>query len=165
MDREGERYLPSEVDEFIEVYGFKARQDLVKEKGIYGVIRDWKTSGNMDTFEYDMEETFDYVLSMSFYYVLVLSKYDVRSMVFLDVLSKKEPYGSFVYRLKAERIVTKVQEYIKPLMDDLIRAYAHNIREPIKPLTGQPVSRGEMMKSPYYPFMKGSIQETISEPR
>lgn len=165
VDKDKNRYLPSEVDEFIKAYGREKRQELVKDNGIFWVIRDWKTSGNMDNFEYDMEETFDYVISMSFYYVLVLAKYKVSSHVFLDVLSKKEPYWSYIYRLKPERIIDKVKFYIKPLIEDLIRAYEHNIREPIKPLTGEPVTRNEMMSSKYYPYMKWAIQEKIIEPR
>ena len=165
VDKNENRYLPVEVDEYIETEWRDARMKLVKNEGIYWIIRDWKTSGNMDTFEYDMEETFDYVMSMSFYFVLVLAKYWVRSHVFLDVLSKKEPYWSFVYRLKPDRIIDKLKFYIKPLIDDLIRAYEHNVREPIKPLTWSPVTRWEMMKSKYYPMMKWAIQDKISEPQ
>lgn len=164
VDSDDNRYLPEEVDEYIESEGRDARMSLVKEQWIYWVIRDWKTSWNMDTFEYDMEETFDYVLSMSFYFVLALAKYWVKSHVFLDVLSKKDPYWSYVYRLKPDRILDKIKYYIKPLIDDLIRAYKHDVRDPIKPLTWEPVSRGEMMKSKYYPFMEWAVQDKISEP-
>lgn len=164
IDKDENRYLPSEVEEYIEIEWYDAWMKLVELNWIYWMIRDRKTSWNMDTFEYDMEETFDYVLSMSFYFVLVLAKYWVRSHVFLDVLSKKDPYWSYVYRLKPDRIVDKIKFYIRPLMDDIIRAYANDIWEPIKPLTGEVVSRGEMMKSPYYPYMKWAIQDRISEP-
>jgi hypothetical protein len=33
------------------------------------LIRDWKTTGRFDTFEYNIDTTFDYVLSMAFYFV------------------------------------------------------------------------------------------------
>ena len=160
-DKDGDRYLPSEVDDFIETEGPVAWKNMVKEKWMYGIIRDWKTSGNLESFEYDMYWNYDYVFSMSFYYVLALAKYGVRSEVFLDVVGKKEPHGSYVYRMKQAAMVKKIQEEVKPLMDDLVRAYEHNIREPIKPLTGEPVSREEMMKSDYYPYMAGSIQKDL----
>ena len=164
IDKDENRYLPQEVDEYIAAQWREEWVKLIKDNSIRWIIRDRKTSWNMDTFEYDMEETFDYVLSMSFYYVLALAKYGVSSDVYLDVLSKKDPFWSYIYRLKPERIVDKIRFYIKPLTDDLIRAYANDVWEPIKPLTGEPVSRGEMMKSKFYPYMKGAIQDKISEP-
>lgn len=82
-----------------------------------------------------MEENWDYILSMSFYYVLVLCKYGVTSDVYLDVLGKQEPYGSVVYRLKKEKIRRKIQEEVKPLLQALQRAHAHDVRLPVKPLT------------------------------
>lgn len=164
VDKDGNRYLPSEIDEYIKVEGTEARLKLVADLGMYGVIRDRKSTGSMDRFEYDMEETFDYVLSMSFYFVLVMAKYNIRSEVYLDVLDKKEPHWSMIYRLKPNRIVDKVKNYIKPLIDDLIRAHTHNVRDPIKPLSGEPVSRYEMMKSPYYSYMQWSLQDKIIEP-
>lgn len=164
VDKDNNRYLPEEVDEFVEIQGRAKRQELVKSEQITGIIRDRKTCWNMDRFEYDMEETFDYVLSMSFYYILAFAKYGVKSSVYLDVLNKQEPYWSYIYRLRPDRIVDKIQNTIKPLIDDLIKAYEHNIWDPIKPLTGQPVSRNEMMKSKYYPYMTWAVQENVIEP-
>lgn len=137
----------------------------MKSEGIVAELRDRKTCGNFNTFEYDIEETYDYALQMSFYYTLVAVNYGVQSDVYLDVLGKKEPYGSIMYRLSKERIRPKVENEIKPLMQALIRAYQHDIWEPIEPLTGQPVSRYDMMRSKYYQHMRGALQEQYVQPQ
>jgi hypothetical protein len=56
------------------------------------MIRDWKTSGQFQNFEYNLETTFDYILSMSFYYVLVKVQYNQECDVILDVFGKNKPY-------------------------------------------------------------------------
>ena len=56
------------------------------------MIRDRKTSGQFQNFEYNLETTFDYILSMAFYYVLVKVNYNIDCDVILDVLGKTKPY-------------------------------------------------------------------------
>ena len=158
-DKAWDRYLPEEVDQFIEIEWRQKRIETVKENDIKAYNRDRKTSWRIDNFEYDMEETFDYVMSMAFYFALVKAKYGVLCDSILDVLSKKDPYWSIVYRLHRQLLMRKLQEKIIPWLIALRRAYETDTREPIDPLTGQPVSRYDMMKSPYYPYMKWAIQK------
>ena len=159
-DKSWDRYLPSEVDEFIAIEWRASRLQTVEENDIKAYNRDWKTSWRIDTFEYDMEETFDYVMSMAFYFALVKAKYGVLCDSILDVLSKKDPHGSIVYRLHRGLLMRKLEQKVIPWLISLARAYETNTRDPVDPLTGQPVSRYEMMKSPYYSLMQWSIQKT-----
>lgn len=165
IDKNDKRYSPAMVDEML-LYGkMDERLKMVEELQIYAVLRDWKTSGNIDNIEYDIEETFDYILSMSFYFILVWVKYKVVSKkVMLDVLGKKEPFPYIGYMLKHDRIEWKVKELIKPWIDSLILAYKTNDRRPIDPLSGRDIDRYRMMKSPYYGHIEEAIQKDFVSP-
>lgn len=114
-----------------------------------GVIRDRKTSWNIDNFERDIENTFDYVTQMSFYYVLAYISTGEECDVYLDIMSKKAPYTSIVYKLSAEKLKRKMQNDLKPALDAMITCFEKNIR----PASDRYVA----MKSPYYPIMQGSM--------
>lgn len=128
------------------------------------IIRDWKTTGRFDKFEYDMEETFDYVMSMAFYFVLAKIEYNIDCDVILDVVHKNSPYQFVAYRLDKQVLLKKTIDKIKPWLDALIKAYEEDKREPIDPLSWVPIPRSEATKSPYYPFMESAIQDDFLSP-
>lgn len=127
-------------------------------------IRDWKTSGRIDNFEYDMEETFDYVMSMAFYFVLAKVEYKIDCDVILDVLWKQAPYQYIWYKLSKDVLLAKMASKVLPWLDALIRAYETDTREPIDPLTLRAIPRTETMKSEYYSYMDSSLQKTFEDP-
>lgn len=128
------------------------------------LIRDWKTTGRIDFFEYDMSETFDYIMSMAFYYTLVKINYDIDCEVILDVIHKNSPYQFIAYKLDKQTLYHKMIEKVKPWLDLLEKAYQENKREAIYPLTWQKIPRAELMKSPYYSLMEESIQDSFISP-
>lgn len=128
------------------------------------MIRDWKTTGRFDNFEYDLEETFDYVLSMAFYFILVKIEYNIDCDVILDVLHKNSPYQFVAYRLEKDRLLQKATSKIKPWLEALIKAYETNVREPIDPLTWIEIPRSEATKSKYYQFMDCALQKDFLSP-
>jgi len=132
-----------------------------KEKWL---IRDWKTTGRIDFFEYDMENTYDYIMSMAFYYTLAKVHYDIDCDVILDVVHKNEPYQFIAYKLDKQILFQKMMDKVKPWLDKLIEAYETNTREPVYPLTWQPIPRAEIMKSSYYAYMDCSLQKDFTSP-
>lgn len=128
------------------------------------LIRDWKTTGRFDSFEYDMENTFDYVLSMAFYYTLAKIEYNIDCDVILDVVHKNNPYQFVAYKLDKQILLRKMVEKVKPWLDALIEAYKTNKREPIDPLTWLKIPRTEATKSPYYWYMDCWIQNDFLSP-
>ena len=163
VDSDWNRYLPSEVDEYIEELGRDKRLELVEKQGIYSIIRDRKTTYDIVVFvnHIKYEDPFWYLTSMSFYYMLAMMKYGTKSRVFIDAIWKKDPYGSRVAEIQLEDMLETIKYTIRPLMDDLIRAYENDIRDPIEPLTWQPVTRTDMMKSKFYPYMQWAVQTDI----
>lgn len=127
-------------------------------------IRDWKTTGRFDSFEYDMEETFDYVMSMAFYFVLAKIEYDIDCDVILDVIHKNNPYQFVAYRLDKQVLLQKTINKIKPGLEALIEAYKTDKREPINPLTWISIPRSEATKSKYYQYMDCAIQQDFLSP-
>lgn len=164
FDKSGRRYSVKWVDNVIKRHGKGKRLRIVKEYGIKGYIRDRKTAGNVDNFEYDMEETFDYVTSMAYYYVLVLVKYGVESSVALDVLSKKDPYPYYGYKLPPWRLRVQAVEKIKPGLQAYKRSLANDDRPLVKPLTGEQIHRNELVTSPYYPYIQEAKQRQMIAP-
>lgn len=165
VDRENKRYIPDRVDQYIIDNGKEKRLEFAGDNWIYAVIRDRKTSWNIENIEYDIEESFDYVLSMSFYRVLVYVHYGVGAKyVVLDVLWKKDPFPYIGYSLKQDRIKYKIDEYIKPGIQAMINAYKYDMRHPQNAITWMPVDRYDMMKSPYYQYMNESLQDEFVAP-
>lgn len=121
------------------------------------LIRDWKTSGRIDNFAYDMENTFDYVLSMAFYYVLAYAKYGKECDVYLDVLSKQAPYTSLVYKLDKQKLLEKTEQVIIPALEFYKECLASNTRPSVHWVTRQPLDRFAIMKSEYYHLMDSAI--------
>lgn len=132
-----------------------------KEKWI---IRDWKTTGRFDSFEYDMEETFDYVMSMAFYFILAKIEYWIDCDVILDVVHKNAPYQFVAYRLDKQTLLQKTVSKIKPWLEALIKAYEEDKREAVDPLSWIPIPRSEATKSPYYQYMDCAIQQDFLSP-
>lgn len=128
------------------------------------LIRDSKTSGRIDNFEYDMEETFDYVMSMAFYFVLAKVEYNIDCDVVLDVLGKSAPYQYVAYKLSKDRLLDKMASKVLPWLDALIKAYETNTREPIDPLTWRDIPRSETLKSEYYSYLELSLQKSFLDP-
>jgi len=87
-----------------------------------GLIRDYKSSGQIDRFEYDMENTFDYIIQMAFYFTLAFINTKQKHKVYLDVVETKAPHFSLVYEVSEETLLHKMQTEIKPALDGLIRA-------------------------------------------
>lgn len=127
-------------------------------------IRDWKTTGRFDSFEYDMEETFDYVMSMAFYFVLAKIEYWIDCDVILDVVHKNAPYQFVAYRLDKQTLLQKTVSKIKPWLEALIKAYEEDKREAVDPLSWIPIPRSEATKSPYYQYMDCAIQQDFLSP-
>jgi len=136
----------------------------VEEMWLYGLIRDWKTAGRINRFEYDMENTFDYVTSMAFYYILVRVQFGIQSHVRLDVIESVAPHMSIPYRLDKQKLYKRAVEVIQPWLKSLIKAYANNERLPVKPLTWESVSIWEMADSKYYKYLPSAVWEDPVEP-
>lgn len=132
-------------------------EEIVKEQKIQWVIRDWKSSSRFNKFEYDMRNTFDYVTSMAFYWILVRVKFGVPSNVHLDVLESVPNHWSIPYLLSwvelYKRAVGQTDGRIKKWLKALIKCYAEDKWDPIKPLTWEPVSIWEMQDSKYYQYL------------
>ncbi len=114
------------------------------------LIRDTKTSGRIDRFEYDVEHTFDYITQMAFYFTLAYIQYDeLECDVLLDIVSTSSPYASIVYKVSKKKLKLKMMQEIKPAFASLIRCYETN---------EWPVwDRMASITSPYYPIMQTSI--------
>lgn len=123
------------------------------DRHIEWIIRDRKTSGNIDNIERDIENTFDYVTQMSFYYILAYIETGIECDVYLDIVSNKAPYTSISYRLTKEKLRRKMNNDLKPAMDSLINCYETNER-PV-------VDRYIAMKSSYYSIMQSSIASEV----
>ena len=120
------------------------------------IIRDWKTSGQIERIERDIENTFDYAIQMAFYYMLVFVNEGIECDVYLDILSKSDPYSSLIYRLTGEKLKRKMVDEIKPALMQL--ASCHD--QDIWPLADNRTQH--VMDSPYYAIMRSSeITEII----
>jgi len=128
------------------------------------LIRDWKTTGRFDSFEYDMDETFDYVMSMAFYFILAKIEYWVECDVILDVVHKNAPYQFVAYKLWKQQLLQKAVNKIKPWLEALIKAYETDTWEAIDPLTQIPLPRSAATKSEYYEHMESSVQKDFLSP-
>lgn len=128
------------------------------------IIRDWKTTGRFDSFEYDMEETFDYVMSMAFYFILAKIEYDIDCDVILDVVHKNAPYQFVSYKLDKQVLLHRTVNKIKPWLEALIKAYEEDKWEAIDPLSWIPIPRMEATRSPYYQYMDCAIQQDFMSP-
>ena len=98
------------------------------------MIRDWKTSGQFQNFEYNLETTFDYILSMSFYYVLVKVQYNQECDVILDVFGKNKPYPYMWYKLDKPRLLSSLENKIIPWLRALRECMKKDKRESIYPI-------------------------------
>lgn len=98
------------------------------------MIRDWKTSGQFQNFEYNLETTFDYILSMSFYYVLVKVQYNQECDVILDVFGKNKPYPYMWYKLDRPRLLSSLENKIIPWLRALKQCMKNNKRESVYPI-------------------------------
>ena len=115
-------------------------------------IRDWKTCGQMDRAERDIQNKFDYITQMAFYYILIYVTHDkLECDVYLDLVGTKTPYNSFPYRVTSNTILHKMQNTLKPAMDKLIQCYETNQR----PCETNDMER--LRKSPYYPYLETTL--------
>lgn len=143
------------------------------------LIRDRKTTGNVQFLEYNIETKFDYVLSMAFYYTLARVKYNVDCDVILDVLWKKKPYPYFPYRIDKDRLFYSVQNKIKPWLEALIECYNTNQWDsvyaidyrttdsnwyPVEHKKWEPIHRTKLMQSGYYTMLESAKAQDFINP-
>lgn len=129
------------------------------------LIRDWKTSGRIDRFAYDIENTFDYILSMSFYFLLVYLNDKTECDVILDVVGKSVPYPYIGYELNKKILLEKLNNTVKPALDFYIECKKNNERPAINPITKHPVDRMTLMNDPYYPYLDSVLCDGFIDPR
>lgn len=143
------------------------------------MIRDWKTSGQFQNFEYAIETTFDYILSMAFYFILVKVNYKTDCDVILDVFWKSKPYPYMWYKLDKARLLSSIQNKIIPWLRALKKCYDKDERPSIYPIDyvtqnrywdpisytkGEPVARTKLMECEYYGMLEGSLATRFIEP-
>ena len=143
------------------------------------MIRDRKTSGQFQTFEYNIETTFDYILSMSFYYVLVKVNYGIDCDVILDVFGKSKPYPYMWYKLDKARLLSSLENKIIPWLRAMKECYDKDERKSIYPIDyvtqnkygdvisytkGEQISRTKLMECEYYWMLEGSLADKFITP-
>lgn len=143
------------------------------------MIRDWKTSGQFQNFEYNLETTFDYILSMAFYYVLVKVNYETDCDVVLDVLGKTKPYPYMWYMLDKPRLLSSLETKIIPGLRALKECYDSNEWKSVYPIgyvtqnrygdiieyhKGDPIARTKLMECEYYPYLQGWLANDFITP-
>ena len=160
--------------EWMKLKGTLDRLSLEKK-----IIRDWKTSGQFQSFEYNLETTFDYILSMAFYYVLVKVNYNVDCDVVLDVLGKNKPYPYMWYKLDKPRLLSSLENKIIPGLRAMKECYEKDEWESVHPIgyvtqnkygdiieyhAWEPIARTKLMECEYYPYLEGWIAESFITP-
>lgn len=143
------------------------------------IIRDWKTSWQFQSFEYNLETTFDYILSMAFYYVLVKVNYNVDCDVVLDVLGKNKPYPYMWYKLDKPRLLSSLENKIIPGLRAMKECYEKDEWKSVHPIgyvtqnkygdiieyhAWEPIARTKLMECEYYPYLEGWIAESFITP-
>ena len=143
------------------------------------MIRDRKTSGQFQNFEYNIETTFDYILSMSFYYVLVKVNYKIDCDVILDVFGKSKPYPYMWYKLDKARLLSSLENKIIPWLKALKECYEKNEWKSIYPINcvtqnrygdpisytkGEPISRTKLMECEYYWMLEWALADKFITP-
>lgn len=171
-------YLHQEVIE-IEFEWMPLRMKLDRLSIEKQLLRDWKTSWQIDRFERNMESKFWYILSMAFYYIWAKVKYNVSCDVILDVLWVAKPYPYIWYMLEKKDLFYVVENKIKPWLRALKECMDSWIRESVYPIDYQtenkywdiisytkwePIARTKLMNCDTYWLLKGSIQEKFVSP-
>ena len=143
------------------------------------MIRDRKTSGQFQNFEYNIETTFDYILSMSFYYVLVKVNFGVNCDVILDVFGKSKPYPYMWYKLDKVRLLSSLENKIIPWLRALKECYEKDEWKSVYPIDyvtqnrygdvisytkGEPIARTKLMECEYYGMLEGWLAEKFITP-
>jgi len=143
------------------------------------LIRDWKTSGNVSYFEYNLDTTFDYVLSMAYYFVLAKVRDWVECDVMLDVLWTVPPYPYYGYQLTKTQLIEKVETKIVPWLEALIECYEKCEWKSVYPISyttegkhwdiihheaWDPINRTKLMKSGFYDQIEGWLQQDFIVP-
>lgn len=143
------------------------------------MIRDWKTSGQFQAFEYNLETTFDYILSMAFYYVLVKVNYKTDCDVILDVIGKNKPYPYMWYKLDKPRLLSSLENKIIPGLRALKECYEKHEWKSVYPIwyitqnkywdiinytAWEPIARTKLMECEYYPYMQWSVADNFITP-
>lgn len=169
----------SQVDIECEFEGLKLKWTLDRLSLEKKMIRDWKTSGQFQTFEYNLETTFDYILSMAFYYVLVKVNHGIDCDVILDVLGKNKPYPYMWYMLDKPRLLSSLESKIIPGLRALKECYDKNEWKSVYPIgyvtqnrygdiieyhKWDPIARTKLMECEFYPYMDGWIAESFITP-
>ena len=160
--------------EWLKLKGTLDRLSLEKK-----IIRDWKTSGQFQSFEYNLETTFDYILSMAFYYVLVKVNYNIDCDVVLDVLGKNKPFPYMWYKLDKPRLLSSLETKIIPGLRAMKECYDKNEWKSVHPIwyvtqnkywdiieyhAWDPIARTKLMECEYYPYLEGSVAEDFITP-
>ena len=160
--------------EWMKLKGTLDRLSLEKK-----IIRDWKTSWQFQSFEYNLETTFDYILSMAFYYVLVKVNYNIDCDVVLDVLGKQKPYPYMWYKLDKPRLLSSLENKIIPGLRAMKECYEKDEWKSVHPIwyvtqnkywdiieyhAGEPIARTKLMECEYYPYLQWWIAENFITP-
>lgn len=143
------------------------------------MIRDRKTSGQFQNFEYNLETTFDYILSMAFYYTLVKVNYKIDCDVILDVFGKSKPYPYMWYKLDKVRLLSSLENKIIPWLRALKECYEKDEWKSIYPIDyvtqnrygdvisytkGESIARTKLMECEYYWMLEWWLAEKFITP-
>lgn len=122
-DKDKRRYTMQEIDDMLWPLERTDQKKIVNSLWIRGIIRDFKTTRDLERLKKEIEFTgdtkYDYVFSMSFYYTLVYVKYSILSDVYVDAIEKKDPYVSVTIWIPEWMLKDKLRE-ITQLLDRLI---------------------------------------------
>lgn len=169
----------AQVDIECEFEGLQLKWTLDRLSLEKKIIRDWKTSGQFQSFEYNLETTFDYILSMAFYYVLVKVNYNIDCDVVLDVLWKSKPYPYMWYKLDKPRLLSSLENKIIPGLRALKECQDKNEWKSVHPIgyvtqnkywdiieyhAWDPIARTKLMECEYYPYLEGSVASDFITP-
>ena len=149
-DYETQKVLESEVD-WVPIRWTLDRINVDK-----WIIRDWKTTGRIDKFEYSIDE-FWYDISMSFYYMLGKQIYNKKFDVILDVLGKQDPYVYIGYRLTPKIMESIIEDKILPAIYEYKQCLESNNRPNTK-------DRMTLIDSGFYELTKGAVQSNMITP-
>lgn len=169
----------SQKEIIIEYKSLKLKGTLDRLSLEKAMIRDWKTSGQINYFEYNMDTSFGYIMSMAFYYTLVKIKFWVECEAVLDVIWSQPPFPYYGYSLDRRQLLDKLETKIKPALDALIDCIETDTWDSVYPISyttegkngeiihhhaGDPINRTKLMKSGYYDKLEGWLQEEFITP-
>lgn len=129
-----------------------------------GLIRDYKTTGNLKNFSFELASKFGYEISMAFYFALAKMVEGVECDIYLDVVQSSGVYQSEVFCYTKEKMNMVLVETIFPALDKLFEMteeFEKTGDENIwKNASCSP--RYELYDLDTYPILEGGLQTSIS---